>query len=399
MTRRRAYRWRLPAAVATIALLAGAPAGAAPRDPPAVAARPVPPAVTAEGAVLWDPADDRVLYGSAATVPRRMASTTKIMTVLLALEAGTVDDTVTVSPEAVAVGASPGAATLGLRAGQRIAMRSLLAGLILRSGNDAAVAVAEHVAGSEAAFVKAMNARAVKLGLDDTRFLNATGLTDDPDHHASPRDLARLAEVALRDDDFATWAGAARLDLPGLGTLVSRNELLGRYPGATGVKTGYTNLAGLCLVASAARDGRRLITVVLDSQASFRDSAALLDYGYEAFRRVEPVRRGRTVTRYRWADAAVAVTAGRGLRRTVATGRDVVWRTVVRPDVDRPVSAGQVVGRAELIIDGTVSVTAPLRAAAPVPAPAPAPPAATVGGAVQEALRAFVRLQPVDRPA
>jgi D-alanyl-D-alanine carboxypeptidase len=153
--------------------------------------------VSASGAVLWDPLDQRVLWGREADVPRRIASTTKIMTTWLALEAGTLDDTVTVSATAAAADSQPGAASLGLRAGEQISMRSLLTGLMLRSGNDAAVAVAEHVAGSEAAFVDQMNAEARRLGLDTTNFINASGLTNAPEHRASPRDLAVLAQTAM----------------------------------------------------------------------------------------------------------------------------------------------------------------------------------------------------------
>jgi D-alanyl-D-alanine carboxypeptidase len=391
----------LVALLLTAALLAPASAIAQQVDedrtaPPQVdLPAPAAPTVTAAGAVLWDPADDLVLHGVAAEVGRPMASTTKIMTSLLAIEAGTIDDTVTVSARAAAFGE----ASLDLRAGQQLPMRSLVAGLLVRSGNDAAAALAEHLDGSEAAFVMRMNARAVELGLTETRFVNPSGLTSDPAHRASPLDLARLSARAMAEPDFAVYAGAARLTVPGLAPMVNRNELLGVYPGATGVKTGFTRLAGLCLVASATREGRTLYAVVLGSDDSFSDAAALLDYGFTAFRRAEPAVVGAPVTTYRWSGAEVAVVTDAALAATVPVGAPVTWRTVLEPALSRPVAAGAPAGVAQLLVDGVVRIEMPLRTAAAVGAAGPQPAGARVGGAVQEALRAFARVQKIDRAA
>jgi serine-type D-Ala-D-Ala carboxypeptidase (penicillin-binding protein 5/6) len=382
---------RLLAAVVLLAALA----------PPA-AAQPAPaagPNVTAKGAVLYDAADDRVLWGSGENDPLPPASTTKVMTVLLALEAGAIDDTVTVSAVAAEIGRRAGAATLNLREGQQIPMRSLLEGLVLRSGNDAAVAVAEHIAGSEDAFVDKMNARAAELGMDDTNFLNSTGLTDDLGHHSSALDLALLADVALANPHFARWAATATSDVPGLGRMTNRNELLGRYPGANGVKTGYTNLAGLCLVASAARDGHALIAVVLGSEESFADTRRIFDHGYTAYRRAAPVATGERVVRYRWAGARVALRAAEPVGRTVASGQEATWRVVLDPWAQLPVERGDQLGRAELIVDGDVVDHTPLTAGRAVEPAAPENGAVAAGAAVQDAIRAFVRLHSVDRAA
>lgn len=370
-----------------------------PRSAPALAEAPEPPEITARGAVVWDPADAQALFDRDAEVGRPMASITKIMTVLLAIEAGMVGDTVTVSPAAAALGQ----ATLNLRAGQEIPMESLIAGLLLRSGNDAALAVAEHVAGSEAAFVGRMNARADELGLAETHFVNASGLTNDPAHRASPVDLARLADVAMGHEVFARYAGAATANVPGLPPMTSRNELLGSYPGATGVKTGFTTAAGLSLVASAARDGHELYAVVLGSAGvvggtrHFAEAAALLDYGFDAYRRVEPVPPDGRVTTYRWADTEVGLVLDGALARTVETGAQVVWRTHLHPIAERPLAAGTRLGSAQLVAEDDVVAEAPLVAVEEVPDRAPAVPAASVGGAVQEALRAFARLAEIDR--
>jgi D-alanyl-D-alanine carboxypeptidase (penicillin-binding protein 5/6) len=358
----------------------------------------VAPPVTAAGAVVWDPADERPLWEREADVPRAMASTTKIMTALVALEHGTVDDEVAVSEAAAGADAGAGAASLGLRPGQRVPMRSLIAGLVVRSGNDAAVAVAEHVAGSEAAFVARMNARAAELGLRETSFVDASGLTTDPAHQASPRDLARLAAVAMAHPEFARWAGASQVVAPGLPGLENRNELLGRYPGATGVKTGYTARAGQCLVASATRDGRTLYAVVLGSRDSFGDATSLLDLGFNGFRRAAPLVAGGTGAVYRWADASIPVVAADTLARTVPADSRVEWRVRLRSAARRPVQAGSVLGEAELLVDGRVVKAVDLRAAARVAPPSlDASPATRAGVALHDAIRAFARLEPPAR--
>ena len=384
---------RLLAAVALLAVLAP--------SPPAIAqpAEDSAPKVTAKGAVLYDAADDRVLWGSGENDPLPPASTTKVMTVLLALEAGTIDDTVTVSPAAAEIGQRAGAATLNLRAGQQIPMRSLLEGLVLRSGNDAAVAVAEHVAGTEDAFVEKMNARAAELGMRNTSFINSTGLTDDLDHHSTALDLALLADVALGHRAFARWAATRVAQVPGLGVLTNRNELLGSYRGATGVKTGYTNLAGLCLVASAERGGHRVIAVVLGSDDSFADSRRIFDHGFAAYRRVTPVEEGERVGRYRWAGVRVPLRAGEALGRTLPSEQEAVWRVNLDPWAQLPVQRGAALGSAQLLVDGQVIAATPLTAGRSAEAPPTGDGTAAAGAAVQDAIRAFVRLRSIDRAA
>lgn len=379
-------------ALVILTLLLYAPAG--------VASAQTTPEVTADGAVLYDPGEDQVLFGKDEETARLIASTTKVMTALLALEAGTADETVTVSPHAVATGATPGAATLNLVAGQQIPMRNLLAGLVIRSGNDAAIAVAEHVAGSEEAFVARMNERATELGLTETSFVEPHGLSQDPGNRSSPLDLARLAAVAMQNPDFAAWAGSPVLDVPGLPVQPNRNELIGRYEGATGVKTGFLNRAGMCLIASAARGDRSLIAVVLASEASFGDAATLLDHGFVDYRRVAPAVPERTTTRYHWAGGTADLVPSEPLDATIPVDAGATWTVTVEPVLPRPAPAGTVAGEAELRIDGEVSDIVDLQLADAVPAPpADAPPAERAGGAVQDALRAFARLEPVERAA
>jgi len=394
---------------ATIAATATAAPTAAPDPaaalPPVVPveqlglAAPPAPEVSARGAVLWDPADGRVLAGEDAGTGRPIASTTKILTALLALEAGTLPDTVTVSATAAAAGAAPGVATLNLRAGQTVPMADLLAGLVLRSGNDAAVAIAEHVAGSEAAFVARMNARAAQLGTTAS-FTDASGLAEDPPNQATPLDLARLAQVAMAVPEFAAWAAAPSASIPALGpgALANRNELIGSYPGATGVKTGFTTLAGQCLVASAERDGRTLFAVVLGSDDRAADTAALLDHGFADYRRAAPADTATPATRYTWDAASVDVVAAEPLAVTLPAGEPASWRVVLDPAVPLPAAAGTPVGRAELVVAGQVVDRAELRTVQDAAPAAPRPSAAAAGGALEDALRAFARSAPQDRP-
>ena len=371
-------------------LLVAAPASAQQREPDAP--------VSADGAVLWDPLDGRVLWGREVDTPRRMASTTKIMTALLALEAGAADDTVTVSGAAAAADDVPGAATLNLRAGQQVEMDDLLTALMMRSGNDAAAVVAEHVAGNEAAFVAAMNARARELGLDDTSFVDATGLTDSSAHHASPRDLARLGQIAMRVPAFADLVHDFRAMLPGFGTLTSRNLLLDTYPGATGIKTGYTGLAGLCLVASATREGRTLFAVVLGSDDNFADTTALLDHGFDDFTVASAA--DADVGPYRTSNGDVPTRLIDARTRTVPVDGTIRVRSRLVPEPDGPVRRGTRLGRAELVVAGKVVDTAAIEAVSALPAAEPGTAAASAGDAVEDAIRAFTRATPrrVDVP-
>ena len=334
-----------------------APAGAAePLDPPTAATA---PRLSASAAVLLDATTGAVLYARNAHQRRDPASTTKIMTALLAFEYGRLDDLVTVSRRAAA---TPGS-SMGLRAGQVFALSDLLTGLMLASGNDAAVAIAEHVAGSVEAFVDLMNERARQLGLRDTRFRNPHGLTA-PGHFTTAYDLAVLTQAALRYDGFR------RVVCQRVGTACERsadrsvrlhntNDLLWMYEFAEGVKTGTTSAAGRCLVASASRRGHRLIAVLLNAPDRFRDARDLLAWGFEAFtlRRVLAggervgeigVRGGR--------DATVAAVAAEDLwvvapRAAWGTSR-LRWEVDLAGSLTAPVARHAAVGRVSVRLDG-----------------------------------------------
>jgi D-alanyl-D-alanine carboxypeptidase (penicillin-binding protein 5/6) len=238
--------------------------------------------VTAPAAILVDRRTGRVLWAKRAHQRRQVASTTKIMTAMLALRRLAPDDVVTVDRSVPRVPL----VREGLRAGERVQAWKLFHGLLLYSGNDDALALAIAAAGSRPAFVHAMNAEALRLNLRDTHFRSPSGV-EDVDNYSSAWDLAALTRVAMRDARFRAIVRTKRRQVPWAAPTyskiyVNKNLMLTRYPGADGVKTGYTSRAGHCLVASATRHGRSLIAVVLDSRDMYGDATKLLDRGFGA---------------------------------------------------------------------------------------------------------------------
>ncbi|KAF0220473.1 MAG: D-alanyl-D-alanine carboxypeptidase [Geobacteraceae bacterium] len=208
------------------------------------------------------------------------ASLTKIMTALLTLEHGGLDDVVTVSRNATAETGT----RIGLRAGYKMRVRDLLAAALLQSANDACHALADHVGKDEKRFVVLMNARSKELGLRDTRFSNACG-HDHPRHYSSAHDLAILAETALKDPTFQRLVSLEQLDVQTVNGkrtfhLRNKNELIGRYQGVVGVKTGYTEKAGRCLIALAERDGVQVLLVLLHARNRWKNADAMLDRAF-----------------------------------------------------------------------------------------------------------------------
>ncbi|MDH4118776.1 MAG: D-alanyl-D-alanine carboxypeptidase [Acidimicrobiia bacterium] len=256
-----------------------------------------PPAVTAQSWILYDETYDLVLASVDPDAERAPASTTKIMTAIVALTSGNLDRDIVISANAADIGE----AEVGLVEGETVQLDSLLTGVLVRSGNDAAIAIAEGAAGSVEQFVDRMNAEAAALGLEHTRFANPHGLDADG-HYSSARDLLTMTLEAMSLPEFARAVGARVYRFPpdpdGEARVVQNtNLLLWDYPGAFGVKTGFTLNAGLVLVTGAERDGRRLYTVVMGSDgenAHFKDTEALLDYGFDSFGVVQQVIAGDT---------------------------------------------------------------------------------------------------------
>ena len=237
------------------------------------------PQVSAASSVLYAPEADVFLYEKAANERRFMASTTKIMTALVALEHAHPADTVTVHPSAVGVEGS----SVYLSAGECVTMETLLYALMLQSANDAAAAIAYEVGGSIEGFAALMNEKARTLGLRDTHFENPHGLHEDT-HYTTARELAIIAAEAMKKPFFRELAKTKKKVITlesGARTLINHNKLLFANGEVVGIKTGFTKKSGRCLVSAAERDGVFLIAVTLHAPNDWRDHSALLDYGFE----------------------------------------------------------------------------------------------------------------------
>lgn len=249
----------------------------------------------AKAAVLIAAADGRVLYEKNAYQPLPMASTTKVMTALMALEYGKLDEMVTTSKNAYGV---PGTSIyLGLN--ESLSLHDMLYGLLLSSGNDAAVAIAEHVSGTVDAFCAAMTARAAELGCVDTVFKNPHGLPNNA-HHTTAYDLALITREAMTHPLFRQIVSTQKANIPWEGrgydrVLSNKNRLLSDYSGATGVKTGYTKAAGRCLVFSADREGLEVIGVVLNCGDWFNEAERIMDDGFARYQFVSALKDGELV--------------------------------------------------------------------------------------------------------
>lgn len=340
------------------------------------------PAVRAEGldvpapsAILMDAATGTVLYEKNADEKLPPASVTKIMTLLLVMEAldsGRIgwDDMVTASEAAAAKGGSQ----VYLEVGEQMSTDEMLKSVVVSSANDCATALAEHVAGSEAAFVEKMNARAAELGMENTHFVNCTGLDDGEnasEHLTTARDIAIMSRELLTHEEIkkytTIWMDTVRNGQFGLS---NTNKLVRFYEGTTGLKTGYTSTAGHCLSASAERDGMELIAVVLHCESStdrFRSAKALLDYGFANYaladtqpeEPLQPVRvilgEESTLTPVLQQTAPILIEKGElaGVTRTVTLCQEV----------EAPVEAGQQLG--------TLTLSTSTRTLAEIPIIAP----------------------------
>jgi len=309
---------------------------------------PDPPILSAKAAILIDETTGLTLYEHNARKRRYAASTTKIMTALLCVERGRLDESVTVSERAAAIGE----ASINLAAGEKILLRHLLMGLLMRSGNDAAVAIAETVGGDYDTFIAMMNARAKELRLTETHFTNPHGLHHD-DHYTTAYDLAQITRTALAYEEIDRIINTEEAVIPWPGKewdrqLTNRNQLLHAWPPADGVKTGYTKQAGNCLIASATIDGWRLISVCLDCKDRRVDSRALLEWGFANFEQAQVVKKGIIPFACEVAKGTVKtmqVAATEELLLPVKRGHEPP-----RPDIDimpveAPVAEGQPLGQ------------------------------------------------------
>ncbi|MGH2675622.1 MAG: D-alanyl-D-alanine carboxypeptidase family protein [Actinomycetota bacterium] len=319
------------------------------------------PKVAATSAVLADLDSGRVLWERNGNEPRPIASVTKIMTGLLVVEATDPEEFVTASPNA----AAQTGAELGLRAREAQPVRQLLMALLLQSANDAAVALAEHVGGSVDGFVDGMNRRARRLGARDTEFASPNGLDDRG--HSTARDLAAITAEAFRDRTFADVVATKFHRVPDPAgeprRIQNRNALLWLYPGATGVKTGYTDAAGFCLVATAKRDDLRLVAVVLGAPAApWSDAAEMLNHGFETWERRTVVDEATGLDPIEVEGREVPVRADGRLSLLLRRGQEVVLEVRAEGGLSLPIAGGEDVG--EVLVEGDGETLGRVRAVA-----------------------------------
>jgi D-alanyl-D-alanine carboxypeptidase (penicillin-binding protein 5/6) len=350
-----------------LALLPAAAAGAAE----------APPEVQATSYVLVDPRTGEELAARSAGMRMPMASTTKLMTAIVALQRADPQDALAVPPEAVI-----GGSTAGLVAGERLAVRDLLTALLVGSGNDSAITLAAGVAGGQARFVDLMNARARQLGLDDTRFANPHGL-DEPGHYSTARDLVVLGRAAMQRARIRKRVDQRRATIPGpdgvgTRTLVSKNDLLDIDPSADGIKTGFTEGAGNAIVARATRRGVGSLYLALlgspTEQQRAADAKRLLDWGFRQFAYGALVVGGRPQAEVQVTGSggrSVTLVAPDSLIAAVKADAPVTRRIVAPPAVRAPVARGQRLGRVEFRQGGRLIGRRPLVAARAVDSASP----------------------------
>lgn len=329
-----------------------------------------PPAIQAESAIVVEASTGDVAYERDATERRAIASTTKLMTALLALEGIALDDVLT----APAYQAGPAESVVGLRQGERMTVRDLLRALLLPSANDAAVALAQGLSGSTDAFVDEMNRRARQLGLRDTSYGNPVGL-DEADNRSSARDLVKLAIVLRRKPFFRETVDMPRATLRSgsrTRTVLNRNTLVREVPVVDGVKTGRTEQAGYVLVGSATRGGVTVVSAVLGEPteaARDADTLALLRYGLSRYRRQTVLREGQALRTadLKFRDDEVRLVASETVARVLRRGERARARVMSAPEeLDGPLPAGAEVGTVEVRVRGKVVDRVPLVTAAAV---------------------------------
>ncbi|WP_242868902.1 D-alanyl-D-alanine carboxypeptidase family protein [Desulfotomaculum copahuensis] len=333
------------------------------------------PAITADAAVLMDAGTGRVYFAKKPYKRRAPASLTKIMTAVVALEYGRLDAVANVSRNAAYTETG---SIIDLRAGEKITLENLLQAALIMSANDSTVAIAELVGGMESRFIQMMNAKALLLGALHTRFANTNGYSD-PGHYSTARDLALITRYALQNPVFNRLVGTREATVCFYGSkrrekIANTNRLLrnNSYPGIDGVKTGSTPLAGNCLIASATRDGRRLIAVVLHSADRYRDAVALLEYGFTGVKPVTLCRRGEPLASQKVHDGLEAqvplvcdrtVTVDLAAEQTGMISREIK----LGPVPEAPVRTGQKTGEVVFRLAGEELVRVELVAQKDVP--------------------------------
>ena len=330
------------------------------------------PKVEAQAAILIEADTGRILWEKNAHEPKAMASTTKIMTCILALESGMLDDVVTVSKRA----ARAPEVKLRLKAGEKQRLEDLLYALMMKSSNDAAVAIAEHISGSVEAFCEKMTQKARELGAKNTVFKTPNGL-DANGHQSTAYDLALITRYAMKNPKFVEIINTKQITIPQEGNyrsyyLSNTNRFLNEYPGANGVKTGYTGKAGYCFVGAAKQNGMQLISVVLASgwgargkEQKWVDTKRLMNYGFKYYKKVcllEKNKLLKTIPVERAKETSVSLYSGKDIFTTLnEEERSKVQIKIDAPQsVEAPITKGQKLGTVQVSIGDELIGTVPL---------------------------------------
>lgn len=335
-----------------------------PATRPAAVASPVPSAVSA---VLMDADTGQVLYSKNPHVRRPNASTTKIMTAILLIEHCGMKDIITASKAA----SKTPFTSLNLKPGEKITVKDLLTGMLIRSANDAAVAAAEHIAGTVPKFSTMMNKKAAEIGCTDTHFMTPNGLYD-PSHYSSAYDLCLMAKYALKYPIFNDAVNTRKYVLSSRTinkqdvVVFTKSKFLKDYPGADGVKSGYVKQAGYCYVGSATRDGWRLVSTVLKSPNSGNDTTVLMDYGFANFQPVSVARADTDRVKVEingGSKSEIDAVPARDLHVVVPRTGAVITKKIDLREVTAPVTKGTPLGTLYASVDGTTVAKVELRAA------------------------------------
>lgn len=322
------------------------------------------PAVSAEGAILMDAGSGQILYSKNPEKELFPASTTKILTAILVLEHGHLNQITTISKK---VSETP-YTSIHLKEGEKISVDELLHGALMRSANDACMGLAEAVAGSDTAFVKKMNERARQLGAKHTHFVTCNGLHD-PNHYTCAEDLGIFTRKAIQFPEFNKIVSTKKWVLTRSKNqddrvVYNRNHFIWRVKGADGIKTGYTKQAGKCLVASISRGGWRLIAIVLHSKDPIGESSSLIDYGYLNYRRIVLERKGEslgTVKVRLGHDAKVPVVAAKDLDIVLSRRlKEKPLRMAIISPITAPIAVHTRVGTLYAVADGRKIASVPV---------------------------------------
>jgi D-alanyl-D-alanine carboxypeptidase (penicillin-binding protein 5/6) len=306
------------------------------------------PEISAQAAAVLDTSSGRFLYEKESDRRMKIASTTKIMTALVVLENADREEVVRIKRDHYAIGSS-----MYLREGEELRVRDLLYGLMLMSGNDAALALADHCAGGKEEFAKLMNKKAEEIEMSNSSFRNPHGLDEDG-HYSTARDMALLAAYAMKNDVFREIVGTKSGHIAGR-YMKNHNRLLTQIDGATGLKTGYTTSAGRCLVSSVERDGREIIVVTLNAPDDWRDHAALYKRAFDSYTASVAVEKDHI---YAYIPVICGDTQMVGVRaeetiRVWITEGENVQRVLYLPKfIYAPVMEGDIAGEVAVLIDG-----------------------------------------------